>query len=392
MLRTLTRLPIVSLWLFAAILCTSFAVASRASAATAMACDVDGDADIDRNDIVLITAARGKPASGPTDPRDPDRDGMITVNDARACTLRCTLPQCAIPPGGNRPPVANAGPDVVAFVGDRVTLDGSASSDPDGNPLTYRWTLRVRPAGSAAVLSDATVVMPSFLVDVAGRYEIDLVVNDGFVNSAVDSVVVTTPPANTNPVANAGLDQAAVTGQRVDLDGSASSDIDGDPLTFAWAFVSRPTGSSASLSSADTVTPNFVPDLPGTYTIRLTVNDGRGGSGTDTVGVVTTQANRPPVANAGPDQSVIVSQIVMLDGTASSDPDSNPLTYRWTLLTRPAGSTAALSGATTATPQFTADRAGDFVAQLIVNDGFVDSAADTVVISTSGRLIPSRPR
>ncbi len=383
MLRTLTRLPIVSLWLFAAILCTSFAVASRASAATAMACDVDGDADIDRNDIVLITAARGKPASGPTDPRDPDRDGMITVNDARACTLRCTLPQCAIPPGGNRPPVANAGPDVVAFVGDRVTLDGSASSDPDGNPLTYRWTLRVRPAGSAAVLSDATVVMPSFLVDVAGRYEIDLVVNDGFVNSAVDSVVVTTPPANTNPVANAGLDQAAVTGQRVDLDGSASSDIDGDPLTFAWAFVSRPTGSSASLSSADTVTPNFVPDLPGTYTIRLTVNDGRGGSGTDTVGVVTTQANRPPVANAGPDQSVIVSQIVMLDGTASSDPDSNPLTYRWTLLTRPAGSTAALSGATTATPQFTADRAGDFVAQLIVNDGFVDSAADTVVISTS---------
>ncbi len=385
MLRTFTRFSFVSLWLIAALMAIFFTAAPRVASATPtpMACDVDGDADIDRNDIALITKARGKPATGPTDPRDPDRDGMITVNDARACTLRCTLPQCAIPTGGNRPPVANAGPDVVAFVGDTVTLDGSASSDPDGNPLTYQWTLRVRPAGSAAVLSSPTAVMPNFPVDVAGRYEIDLVVNDGSVNSAVDTVVVTTPPANTNPVANAGPDQPAVTGQTVTLNGSASSDIDGDPLTFAWVFVTRPAGSGASLGGADTVTPTFVPDLPGTYTIRLTVSDGRGGTGTDTVDVVTTQANRPPVANAGPDQSVVASQAVLLDGSGSSDPDANPLTYRWTLLTRPAGSAATLSGATTVTPQFTADRAGDFVAQLIVNDGFVDSAPDTVVISTS---------
>lgn len=62
----------------------------------ARACSVDLDGDIDRNDINLITAARNQPASGPTDPRDVDRSGRIDVNDARACTLRCDQPQCAI--------------------------------------------------------------------------------------------------------------------------------------------------------------------------------------------------------------------------------------------------------------------------------------------------------
>jgi hypothetical protein len=60
-------------------------------------CDVDGDGNVDRDDIALITAARNRPASGPTDPRDPDRNGIINVLDARRCTLACTLPKCARP-------------------------------------------------------------------------------------------------------------------------------------------------------------------------------------------------------------------------------------------------------------------------------------------------------
>ncbi len=375
--RAIARAALAAFFLAAA------GLASLANAnTTPLACDVDADTDIDKNDIALVTAARGKPASGPTDPRDPDRDGMITVNDGRICSLRCTLPRCAVP-GGNRPPIANAGPDVVAFVGDTVMLDGSASSDPDGNPLTYLWTLRLRPAGSTAALSSATAIMPTFVADQAGRYEIDLVVNDGIVNSAVDTVVVTTPPANTNPVANAGPDQNAVTGQTVTLNGTGSTDIDGDVLTYAWIFTARPAGSAATLANPTSAMPTFVPDVPGTYTAQLTVDDGRGGSNSDSVNINTTQANRPPTANAGPDQAVIVSQQVLLDGAGSSDPDSNPLIYRWTLIARPAGSSATLTGATTQTPSFIADRAGDFIVQLIVNDGFVDSAPDTAVITTS---------
>ncbi|MEJ2604646.1 MAG: Ig-like domain-containing protein [Gammaproteobacteria bacterium] len=60
-------------------------------------CDIDGDEDVDRNDISLITAARNQPAAGPGDPRDNDNSGTIDVNDARQCVLLCTLPRCAIP-------------------------------------------------------------------------------------------------------------------------------------------------------------------------------------------------------------------------------------------------------------------------------------------------------
>ena len=64
--------------------------------AVVRACSVDADGDIDRNDIALITAARGQAASGPTDPRDPDRNNVINVLDARQCTLRCDRPSCAV--------------------------------------------------------------------------------------------------------------------------------------------------------------------------------------------------------------------------------------------------------------------------------------------------------
>jgi hypothetical protein len=63
--------------------------------ALVLVCSVDGDGDVDRNDIALITAARGQAASGPEDPRDPDRNNVINVLDARQCTLRCDRPACA---------------------------------------------------------------------------------------------------------------------------------------------------------------------------------------------------------------------------------------------------------------------------------------------------------
>ena len=94
--------------------------------------------------------------------------------------------------------------------------------------------------------------------------------------------------------------------------------------------------------------------------------------------------NNAPVANAGPDiGSVTPGAVITLNGSASFDLNSNPLTYSWTLLSKPAGSAAALANPTSATPTFTVDRAGDYTIRLIVNDGTVDSAPDSVTISTS---------
>lgn len=61
-----------------------------------LACDADGDDDVDRDDIGLILSARNTPASGPDDPRDRDGDGVITVLDGRKCVLDCTRPRCAV--------------------------------------------------------------------------------------------------------------------------------------------------------------------------------------------------------------------------------------------------------------------------------------------------------
>jgi hypothetical protein len=91
--------------------------------------------------------------------------------------------------------------------------------------------------------------------------------------------------------------------------------------------------------------------------------------------------NTLPVAAAGDDQTVTAGDSVMLDGSASSDDDSDPLTYLWTFDSIPEGSTAELASADTAMPSFITDMVGEYVVQLIVNDGLEDSAPDTVTIT-----------
>ena len=95
---------------------------------------------------------------------------------------------------------------------------------------------------------------------------------------------------NQPPVASAGSDQTVNMGNTVQLDGSASFDPDGDPLTFSWAFLSQPQDSQAELSDPASPTPTFVADVPGEYVLELTIDDGR--DGIDTAQVTIT-------ANAG---------------------------------------------------------------------------------------------
>ncbi|MCB1852965.1 MAG: PKD domain containing protein, partial [Gammaproteobacteria bacterium] len=79
-----------------------------------------------------------------------------------------------------------------------MKLDGSGSTDVDGDSLTFYWSL-TPPSGCCVVLSDPTAVMPTFEVDVPGTYLAQLIVNDGTVDSAPDTVTISTE--NTAPVA-----------------------------------------------------------------------------------------------------------------------------------------------------------------------------------------------
>ncbi len=185
----------------------------------------------------------------------------------------------------NTPPVANAGKNQTIAVGATALLNGSASSDVDGDPLTYSWSMISRPNGSSAALTGATTVAPSFLVDLAGSYTVQLVVNDGFNNSAPSQVVVST--LSSPPVANAGPGQAVNVGATVQLDGSASTETDGNPLTYLWSLTMLPAGSAASLSNLAAVKPTFTADVTGIYVAQLIVNDGVSNSQPSTVTIAT---------------------------------------------------------------------------------------------------------
>ena len=161
--------------------------------------------------------------------------------------IDCTMCHSSSPPAppANNPPEADAGFDQTVAVGDTVSLDGSGSSDPDGDPLTYQWSLSSVPTGSSASLSAPANVNPSFVADVSGEYTVELVVNDGTDDSP--SAVVTVTTENATPMAEINYNQPVLTGDTVKLDGSGSSDADGNPLAYQWSLASVPGGSYAAL-------------------------------------------------------------------------------------------------------------------------------------------------
>jgi hypothetical protein len=275
---------------------------------------------------------------------------------------------------GNTPPVANAGPDQTVVVGQTVTLDGSASTDADGDPLQYRWSFVARPTGSQATLSDSTLVHPTFVVDRPGMYTVQLLVNDGKADSAPDAVAVTT--INALPVANAGPDQTVLVGQTVTLDGSQSSDVDGDALSHRWSFTIVPTGSQANLSDPMAIQPTFVVDLPGTYVVQLIVNDGTLDSTPATVRVTT--VNRPPILASIGNRTVVVGNTLVLQ-LAATDPDGDPLTFA----VDPLPANASLD-ATTGRFIFTpgASQVGTLVLTFKVSDGQLTAEAPITVTVT----------
>lgn len=102
--------------------------------------------------------------------------------------------------GGNTAPAANAGPDQNIATGSLVTLNGSGSTDADGDTLTYAWSFTSTPGGSAATLSNATLATPTFTADKDGTYVLSLIVNDGTTDSAADTVTITSTTASNTGV------------------------------------------------------------------------------------------------------------------------------------------------------------------------------------------------
>ncbi|MCU4716530.1 glucodextranase DOMON-like domain-containing protein [Halapricum hydrolyticum] len=226
-------------------------------------------------------------------------------------------------------PMAVASADRTVFASTDVELDGSGSSDPEGQELTYEW---VQIAGPDVDLSDAAAVQPTFTapdVDEETELEFELAVTDPDSNSATATATVTVRPqsANDAPIADAGEDRTVDPGEMVSLQAVSSEDPNGGTLSYQWE---QTTGPDVELTGADSIGAAFkVPEVEEDtgLVFELTVDDGQGKTATDSVtitvrstgdgdGTTTTETETEEGDGFGPGFGVVTGLVGAAGGTA----------------------------------------------------------------------------
>ncbi|MCP3101855.1 myxosortase-dependent M36 family metallopeptidase [Myxococcus sp. K15C18031901] len=291
----------------------------------------------------------------------------------------------------NRAPAAlarvlNDGPTTVDERSGTITLDGTGSTDPDGDALNYEWE---QVAGPEVELDDPFSAKPTFEIpEVTEDSEIAFVlwVNDNQVWGTESLLVITVKNVDQAPTASAGEDQRVAPGATVTLAGTAS-DADGDAITYAWTQVS---GTPVTLTGADTATPTFTaPTVTTSTTLVFSLVATANGVSTEpsTVTITVARENHKPVVHVDGAYTVHEGANVKLKATAVDD-DGDELTYKWVQV---AGQVVSLSGANTAELTFVApevEAESTLLFRLKVSDG-IDSA-DTVDVSVTVRNLPDQ--
>ncbi len=177
---------------------------------------------------------------------------------------------------GPAAPIANAGLDQTLNDADNnteetVTLDASASYDPDGSIVTYEWK------EGETVLGNTEVIDHNFNV---GMHTVTLTVTDNATLTNTDDVIITVE-ANQAPIANAGPDQTVLVNENVIFDGSGSSDLGGIIVSYEWNL------GDGTTATGQTVDSNY--STAGNYTVTLTVTDNGGAIDSDTTVVTVTE-------------------------------------------------------------------------------------------------------
>lgn len=228
---------------------------------------------------------------------------------------------------GNIAPVAAISAPVEVDIDAPVQVDATGSYDANADTMTYRWGLIHRPNGSAALLSSGTGLQATFTPDRRGVYLVQLVVNDGTLDSAYRTLAIAA--RNRPPVFASTPVFTARTGQEYKYE-LAATDADGDAVAFA--LTSAPAGV--------TLTSNVVAWTPqdvGTFPISVRATDGHGGAVDQTFEVVVEPGgNRAPVLTAVGSKSVTLGQMLRINLLAT-DPDGDPISY--TAYPLPAGAT-----------------------------------------------------
>jgi hypothetical protein len=179
------------------------------------------------------------------------------------------------------------------------------------------------------------------------------------------------------PVSKPGDNAVVKNNTTKTLDGTMSYDVLSRPLSYDWKLVSKPTGSSASLKNSTTSKPGLTPDKTGNYLVSLQVNNGQEFSSTSFVNIKSIE-NQQPIAEITATVTTITNwEPVSIMGIKSYDPDYDPITYTWTILDKPEGSTGYLAHDNERITELVADMPGKYKIQLVVSDGETNSKPKT---------------
>ncbi|WP_281828088.1 PKD domain-containing protein [Vibrio nigripulchritudo] len=196
----------------------------------------------------------------------------LTVNDGIENSRVNTIKLTAVIRGENNPPVINLEENI------NGTLHFGANIFPaydntDNDELFYTWEIVESPAGSSPTLSYDSFSWNSLKTDTEGLYTVKVTVFDGIHHvSATTKVLINYE--NVKPVANLNHDvMISHVGRAITLDGTKSSDLNGESLNFHWTMT-PPNGSNATFDDPHSPTPTILGDVPGLYFYELVVDDG----------------------------------------------------------------------------------------------------------------------
>lgn len=277
----------------------------------------------------------------------------LTVNDGNGNTdsenITITVQNNS---GGNNPPTAdiitNPSSGIAPLV---VNFSGANSVDPENDPLNFFWDFGDGGTG--------TGMNTSYTYTTPGTYSVNMTVDDGNggIATANTTIIVQSSSGNQIPTATILANPTSgISPLLVNFNGANSNDPDGDNLIYSWNFGDGGTGSGALISHTY--------NNPGNYSATLTVNDGNGGVSSSSVTIIVqgTSSNQIPNASINATPTSGNSPLtVSFDGSNSSDPDGDNLTYAWNFGDGQTGTGVIVS--------HTYTNVGIYTATLTVNDG-----------------------
>lgn len=289
----------------------------------------------------------------------------------------------------NQPPVIAPGPNQTLTLPTTSSVFAGNATDPDGTIVSHTWSFISGPGATPTITTPSSYTSTVTGMTIAGSYTFQLSATDNLGATSTSSMVIlVNPAANVLPIANAGTDKNITLPTNTITQVGSGTDADGTIVAYLWTYISGPaTYTIVNASQPTTVINNLI---AGTYVFQLRVTDNSGATATDQMTVlVNPPANLPPVANAGPNQTITLPTSTATLAGSATDPDGTISSHTWSFIsgvttatvTTPSSYTSGVTGMSVA---------GSYTFQLLAidNSGARDSARMTILVNPAANLPP----